>query len=264
MIRWLLLSIAIVSLMAPVGAVQTNESVPQECQVPNSQLTSTEEALCEDLREKNRALQNYRFQLNRTADETNASYFRSVDAWNPRTENPALWIVRTQDPDAKTAEKRLGVFQYVGEGFGSLDIDNDGTKSWRKVPISTEGDPGFGTVTIKPYYTPRGVNESITVPQAAAVSRFQKVADEFNSPQGFAAWQRWRAGKEQSKGTLKTTVLVVFTALIGLASIASIYAEAQSGRLRSFLNEVDKRKRRYDGMHSDISTWRAVMEVLRD
>lgn len=263
------LVLLVTALVFPsVAVAQENTSVPSECRVPDSQLSSSEEVLCEDIYEKNRRIQDLQFQQNKTDDagvfSANNSYFRSVDAWDPRTEEPAVWIVRTRDPDAQDPNARYGVFQYVGEGFGDLDIDNDGTKSWKKVPISTQGEPGFGTVEAELYYTVDGLNATVSAPQSNAQEEFQAVGNELNTATGFAAWQRWRAQNEKKKGQIETGVFGIFVFLLPTVGGIGIYTEAKTSRLRFFLEAVDRKKRRYDGMGTDTPTWKAVVEAWRD
>lgn len=250
---WVVIPLAYLTVCAtPVAA---DPDTPDECKVPDSELSATEEKLCGEIRERNQKIKS----LNQTQNE---DYWKSIDAWNPEKEEPAIWIVRNRDPDAEDPADKYGVFQYVGEGFGTLDLDNDGVKSWKRVPIETKGEPGFGVIKVSPYYTPAGVNATFEVPQSEAESELRQRGEQFNTPAGFASWQRWRASNEKEKGTVKTSIQAIYVAFLPVLSFLSVYAEAKTGKLRGIFQEMEKIQRRYDGTDSEISRWQALKEVI--
>ncbi|WP_254830892.1 hypothetical protein [Haloglomus salinum] len=170
---------------------------------------------------------------------TTKRYLKRIDAWDNRTRSPALVLFRQTAPEPGG---ETGVYQYVGRGRGTHDFDNDGVKSWKKVPTRRLGQGEFGPVEIDLLYAPAGYDEKHVV---NSTGRLSEIARELSSPAGFGAYVNWKEERAASARNAQAGVFGILFVLFGITGTGIAVAEARTQRMRDLLRRY-RNEREYD------------------
>ena len=159
-------------------------------------------------------------------DGVEAEMFR-LGAWHPDDNEPAVMVVREQDPHEDDPDERYGVFYYVGPNNGEVSFH--GRSSWDPLPLQEIGDGPFPPIRVDLPYAPIGVESQYEFQNSEAPIVLRQVERDINNKaeEAFIAWADWNNDQRHSAETRDSRSLWAAFGLLVLGMYGAARVEAR-------------------------------------